>query len=152
MTHQVIHIHPDAPRKPAEGEPCNGCGVCCLAEPCPVGMLVSRKRRGACVALVWSQATPTSPARYQCGLMLRATGLTPTPGSTPHSVPYSVPKAAPLPIRPFMPIAAIAAIGRRLWLAWVRRLISAGSGCDASLVVAERAGASAAPEAKADPK
>ena len=54
--HQVIHIHPEAPTKPPEGAPCNGCGVCCLAEPCPVGMLVSRKRHGACVLLRWSDA------------------------------------------------------------------------------------------------
>ncbi|MDT0138632.1 hypothetical protein [Acidovorax sp. PRC11] len=35
------------------GQPCNGCGLCCLAEPCPLGMLVSRRRHGACVALRW---------------------------------------------------------------------------------------------------
>lgn len=64
--HQVIHIHPDAPAKPATGQPCNGCGVCCLAEPCPVGMLVSRKRHGACKALVWADAE----GRYRCGLLM----------------------------------------------------------------------------------
>jgi hypothetical protein len=72
--HQVIHIHPEAPPKPATGQPCNGCGVCCLAEPCPVGMLVSRKRHGACKALVWVEAD----RRYRCGLMLagqRGSGL-----------------------------------------------------------------------------
>ncbi|MFZ5529146.1 MAG: hypothetical protein ACOZE7_21065 [Pseudomonadota bacterium] len=72
--HQVIHIHPEAPAKPAAGQPCNGCGVCCLAEPCPVGMLVSRKRHGACKALVWVEADH----RYRCGLMLagqRGSGL-----------------------------------------------------------------------------
>ena len=101
--HQVIHIHPDAPAKPPEGAPCNGCGVCCLAEPCPVGMLVSRKRRGACVALVWSEVA----GRYHCGLMLAAGGDAVAAG----------------------PLQALA-------LRWVRRLISAGSGCDASLEVA----------------
>jgi len=39
---EVILIHPEAPAKPPLGAPCNGCGVCCLAEPCPVGVLVSR--------------------------------------------------------------------------------------------------------------
>ena len=63
--HQVIHIHPEAPPKPPEGQPCNGCGVCCLAEPCPVGMLVSRRRHGACKALTW--VNPES--RYRCGLL-----------------------------------------------------------------------------------
>jgi len=70
--HQVIHIHPGAPAKPAEGQPCNGCGICCLAEPCPVGVLVSRRRHGACKALQWSDAGH----RYVCGLMAaRGEGL-----------------------------------------------------------------------------
>ncbi len=65
--HQVIHIHPDAPPKPREGQPCNGCGVCCLAEPCPVGMVVSLKRHGTCRALRWSD----EETRYLCGLMIK---------------------------------------------------------------------------------
>ena len=60
-----IAIHATAPPKPAWGEPCNGCGVCCLSEPCPVGMLISRKRRGRCDALVWSPPDQ----RYRCGLL-----------------------------------------------------------------------------------
>lgn len=63
---QRIEIHPLAPPKPAEGAACNGCGICCLAEPCPVGMLVSRRRRGACNALVWDDTT----SRYLCGMVL----------------------------------------------------------------------------------
>ena len=62
---QIIRIHADAPLKPALGEACTGCGVCCLAEPCPVGMLVSLRRSGACRALRWSDAEH----RYRCGLM-----------------------------------------------------------------------------------
>lgn len=62
---QIIRIHADAPLKPAPGAICNGCGVCCLAEPCPVGMLVSLKRSGACRALRWNDAE----RRYRCGLM-----------------------------------------------------------------------------------
>ena len=65
LKHQVIHIHPAAPRKPVVGAPCNGCGVCCLAEPCPVGVLVSRRLKGACKALVWSEQA----GRYHCGLL-----------------------------------------------------------------------------------
>jgi hypothetical protein len=64
MPSKTIHIHPEAPPKPAVGAACNGCGVCCLAEPCPVGMLVSRRRHGACAALVWSNAQ----SRYLCGV------------------------------------------------------------------------------------
>lgn len=62
---QVIHIHADAPPKPALGVPCNGCGVCCACEPCPVGIVVSRRRRGACKALTWDP----DQRHYRCGVM-----------------------------------------------------------------------------------
>jgi hypothetical protein len=62
---RIIHVHPDAPLKPAPGAACNGCGVCCLAEPCPIGMIASRKLRGACSVLRWDEAQ----ARYRCGLL-----------------------------------------------------------------------------------
>ncbi len=65
MVHQVIHIQPLAPAKPALGAPCNGCGLCCLAEPCPLGLLVSDHRRGACAALRWDGVQ----LRYVCGLV-----------------------------------------------------------------------------------
>jgi hypothetical protein len=64
---QIIRIHADAPLKPRQGETCKGCGVCCLAEPCPVGMLVSLRLRGACRALRWDD----EQRRYRCGLMSR---------------------------------------------------------------------------------
>lgn len=92
--HQVIHIHAEAPSKPPEGRPCNGCGVCCLAEPCPVGMVVSLRRHGACKALVWSDPEK----RYRCGLLLT------------HRSGW-----------------------RGLWQRWAARMISAGSGCDATI-------------------
>ena len=63
MRHQIIHLHASAPAKPAEGRACNGCGVCCAVEPCPLGQWLSRKRRGACAALQWSDAE----RRYRCG-------------------------------------------------------------------------------------
>ena len=64
MSHRTLaQIHPDAPPQPALGAPCNGCGLCCLLEPCPLGMLLSRKRRGACHLLRWSDAQQ----RYLCG-------------------------------------------------------------------------------------
>ncbi len=62
---QVVHVHPDAPPKPAFGATCNGCGLCCLSEPCPVGIVVSRRRHGACDALQWSEAE----SRYLCGMV-----------------------------------------------------------------------------------
>ena len=62
---RVIHLHPLAPPKPATGAACNGCGVCCAAEPCPLGIAVSRRRSGACAALRWVD----TERRYRCGLL-----------------------------------------------------------------------------------
>jgi hypothetical protein len=108
--HRYIAIHPQAPPQPAWGEPCNGCGVCCLSEPCPVGILLSRKRRGACVALVWDGAD----RRYRCGML-----------------------AAPARREPGTAGAArmlsISAALRRLRARWMRRWIAAGIGCDCDI-------------------
>lgn len=60
-----IAIHPQAPAKPAYGKPCNGCGVCCAAEPCPVAMLLLGQWRGHCRALRWQ----ASEQRYVCGMV-----------------------------------------------------------------------------------
>lgn len=103
-----IAIHPAAPPKPAEGIACNGCGVCCLMEPCPVGMLVSRKRRGACDALLWSDAQ----SRYLCGMVV-----------APH-------EHGP---RWLMSRPAVARLASR----WARRFIAAGIGCDSDAVLDE---------------
>lgn len=62
---QVIYLHVDAPPKPAEGQPCNGCGICCASEPCPLGILASVRSRDRCTALEWDEAE----ARYRCGLV-----------------------------------------------------------------------------------
>lgn len=59
-----VVLHRDAPEKPASGDACNGCGVCCAAETCPAGRLLFRTR-GACPALAWSAAE----RRYLCGLV-----------------------------------------------------------------------------------
>ena len=63
MPHRVIHLHPAAPRKPALGSACNGCGVCCAYAPCPLGIWLSRSRSGPCKALQWSSGED----RYLCG-------------------------------------------------------------------------------------
>ena len=68
---QEIHIHRGAPAKPPVGRPCNGCGQCCLLEPCPLGMVVSLKRSGACTALRWDE----TGRRYQCGLVADPAGV-----------------------------------------------------------------------------
>jgi hypothetical protein len=62
---QVIQIHAEAPAQPRWGEPCNGCGVCCLVRPCPVGIIISRRLSGPCEALRWVDAEK----RYRCGVL-----------------------------------------------------------------------------------
>ncbi|WKB53326.1 hypothetical protein [Eleftheria terrae] len=60
---RVIYLQAAAPAKPAEGQACNGCGVCCADEPCPLGQLLGTHRRGGCRALAWNEAQ----GRYRCG-------------------------------------------------------------------------------------
>jgi hypothetical protein len=65
MREQTIHLHRAAPVKPAEGQPCNGCGVCCVLETCPLARLRFRQIKGPCRALAWSD----TDRRYYCGLL-----------------------------------------------------------------------------------
>ncbi|GAA0753606.1 hypothetical protein LRH25_26610 [Ideonella azotifigens] len=62
---RVIRLQLEAPPKPAVGQACNGCGVCCAWAPCPLGMLVSGKRQGACLALQWQ----ADAGLYRCGMV-----------------------------------------------------------------------------------
>ena len=62
---QIISLHPAAPEKPTVGASCNGCGVCCLQSPCPLGRLRFLQAQGACPALLWD----TPGKRYHCGLL-----------------------------------------------------------------------------------
>lgn len=62
---QIITIHVDAPAKPALGEACNGCGVCCAAEPCPVSLTLLWPHQAPCRALIWNEAEH----RYLCGMV-----------------------------------------------------------------------------------
>lgn len=103
MTPRFIRIHPEAPAKPALGLACNGCGVCCLAEPCPLGVLASRRTQGECAALEWQED------RYRCGL-LRA--------PLAHLLGRRERHPGPLDA----PLRALA-----------RRWIAAGQGCDADI-------------------
>jgi len=66
MPREVIHLHHAAPAKPREGLLCNGCGVCCGLETCPVGRLRFLQKAGPCPALEWSDQA----ARYHCGFLL----------------------------------------------------------------------------------
>jgi hypothetical protein len=113
---QTIHIRIEAPQKPSEGTPCNGCGVCCLTEPCPLGVLLSKRRRGACVALRWSE----EGVLYRCGAI-----------SETREVLHQV---SPPWIRPL--VVGLSPIVARLAHRW----IAAGKGCDSTLEVASSVG------------
>lgn len=63
---RVVTLHTLAPAKPAVGAACNGCGLCCTAEPCPLGIVLSRRLSGACAALRWSHPEQ----RYLCGALV----------------------------------------------------------------------------------
>lgn len=54
-----------APAQPALGAACNGCGVCCAAESCPLGILLTGRRQGACQLLVWDPAR----SHYLCSAL-----------------------------------------------------------------------------------
>lgn len=106
---RTITIHPRAPAKVALGTACNGCGVCCLYEPCPLGMLLSRRRSGACLALRWQQD------RYRCGVLVDTRGV--LSQALPRSAQWLEP--------------ALAGLLRRVGARW----IAAGTGCDSNLQV-----------------
>jgi hypothetical protein len=62
---QTITIHAAAPPKPELGTACNGCGVCCAAEPCPVSLTLLWPHQTPCRALIWSEVEK----RYFCGMV-----------------------------------------------------------------------------------
>lgn len=64
--HRTILLQAEAPPKPALGQPCNGCGLCCAVAPCPVGMLLSGRRQGPCSQLRWQ----ADAGLYRCGLLV----------------------------------------------------------------------------------
>jgi len=53
------------PSKPKSGSSCNGCGVCCIAETCAVGLEAFGLSHQVCPALYWEEN------RFYCGLMTR---------------------------------------------------------------------------------
>lgn len=107
----LIHIHTDAPPKPLEGAPCNGCGVCCLTEPCPLGVLLSGRRHGACVVVQWDEGAQ----HYHC------TAVTAPRAALSQALPAWLHGAAPIG----------AVVLSRLASRW----ISQGTGCDSSVQI-----------------
>ena len=110
---RIILIHPDAAAKPAPGAPCNGCGVCCLLEPCPLGMVLSRRRHGACVALRWVD----EGRQYRCGALM-----------APVEVLQQV---LPAPLRRWAPWLSPGLAPGLAWLA--KRWIAVDQGCDSTV-------------------
>jgi len=66
--HTVIYIHAEAPAKPQPGAACNGCGVCCTVELCPLAQLRYWRKIGPCPSLRWL----AKEKRYGCGMLLEA--------------------------------------------------------------------------------
>ncbi|HEY3299523.1 MAG TPA: hypothetical protein VGJ90_02030 [Methylophilaceae bacterium] len=64
--YQTITIHALAPEKPLVGQTCNGCGVCCALEPCPVSLLLLWPHQPSCRALTWDD----TKQRYLCGMVV----------------------------------------------------------------------------------
>lgn len=54
------------PLKPKEGDACNGCGLCCIAERCSFSELMFGDKPEPCPALVWGDF----PTRAYCGLVV----------------------------------------------------------------------------------
>jgi hypothetical protein len=107
--YQVILIHAEAATKPEWGAPCNGCGVCCLLEPCPLGVVLSHSRQGACAAVRWHGEAQ----QYRCGALTEP--LTVLQHAMPRSLQWLAPWLA----------AGLARLAGR-WIA-------AGQGCDSDV-------------------
>jgi len=109
---RILWIEPQAPPKPAPGRPCNGCGVCCLYEPCPLSLLLrGRQAAGGCRWLRWQAAQ----RQYRCGVVVEPQALLQT--LWPAWAQGAARGLAPL-------------LGRL-----ARRWIAAGRGCDCALQV-----------------
>ena len=55
------------PTKPPYGAACNGCGLCCMSQPCPLGRSLFDQEEGRCPALEWH----AEHGRFSCGLVTR---------------------------------------------------------------------------------
>ena len=101
-----IPIFAQAPLKPVMGGACNGCGVCCLLEPCPLGVVLSGYRQGPCRALRWD----ADALIYRCGAITAPREV--LAQRLPHWLQWAVPLLAG--------VLGVAAL----------RWVAAGQGCD----------------------
>lgn len=51
--------------KPSFGLPCNGCGLCCIVEPCAIAEEYLGITEGPCPALEWHDD------KFRCGMVVR---------------------------------------------------------------------------------
>jgi len=111
-----ILILAQAPAKPAVGAPCNGCGVCCLLEPCPLGVVLSGTSQGRCQVLRWDARALI----YRCGAITKSREV------LAQRLPHWLRWAAP-------PLASVLAVLAVRWVA-------AGKGCDCDAELEPTAG------------
>lgn len=64
----VQTMQPEHPKKPRQGQPCNGCGYCCHTEPCGLAKEFLDCSKGPCVALEWKGG------KSSCGLVTNPLG------------------------------------------------------------------------------
>ena len=119
----TVFIEPAAPGKPALGAPCNGCGLCCLLEPCPLGVVLSGYRQGACQTLRWQPG----PKLYRCGAII-----------SPKEV-----------LRARLPVYLRGIVVPLAWLLGrlARRWVAAGLGCDCDAKALDYPKVSSTPQA-----
>lgn len=59
-----LQVLETAPEKPRKGEPCNGCGFCCAAEVCEIGLAaMGPDTQAPCPAMEFSEG------RFWCGIV-----------------------------------------------------------------------------------
>ena len=61
------------PRKPPEGDACNGCGLCCAVQLCPIVIELLPDAQAPCPAMEFSGE------RFWCGLIRRPSRYLGTP-------------------------------------------------------------------------
>ena len=54
-------MKPTGPDKPPFGLPCNGCGYCCAAELCQIGIAIHGDIPAPCPSMEWEDS------RFRCG-------------------------------------------------------------------------------------
>ncbi|WP_454253976.1 hypothetical protein [Pseudomonas sp. Marseille-Q7302] len=95
--------------KPPHGKPCNGCGLCCIAEVCDLGKELGDEEQ--CRALM-----PLSAGRFACGLVADPYRFLPPERLVPwHAIDQLAPGGQ----------------GEQALKAHFAGLLGAGRGCDA---------------------